>query len=152
MQVIATFLSALLFGVGLAVSGLISPAKVLSFLDFAGDWDGSLAFTLATAVTITAVGYRLAFARRAPLLGGSFQLPAAAEVDFRLVSGAALFGIGWGLVGFCPGPAIAALSSGSGAALVFVAAMLAGMGAARGIDSLNVRTGAEPAQPRGGRQ
>lgn len=152
MQVLATFLSGLLFGLGLVISGLFSPAKVLGFLDFAGNWDASLAFTLAAAVATTAAGYRLAFAHRKPLLGGSFQLPSASEIDLRLVAGAALFGIGWGLVGFCPGPAIAALATGSGPALIFTAAMLTGMALARGIDTLNVRAVAAPAQPRGGSQ
>ena len=135
MQVLATLAAGLLFGLGLSVSGLVNPAKVLAFLDIAGDWDPSLAVTMACAVGVTFLGYRLAFARGAPLFADTFQIPTQvptlADIDRRLVSGAALFGIGWGLVGFCPGPAIAALSLGLQPAFVFVAAMLAGMALAR---------------------
>lgn len=131
MRVLLTFLSGLIFGFGLIVSGLINPAKVLNFLDLAGAWDPSLAITMAVAVAVTGVGYRLAFAKGTPILGGTFQLPAASAIDARLLAGAALFGIGWGLVGYCPGPAIAALSLGAGSTVAFVAAMLAGMVLAR---------------------
>jgi len=131
MRVLSTFLSGLIFGFGLIVSGLINPAKVLNFLDLGGAWDPSLAITMAVAVAVTGVGYRLAFAKGTPILGGTFQLPAASAIDARLLAGAALFGIGWGLVGYCPGPAIAALSLGAGSTVAFVAAMLAGMALAR---------------------
>lgn len=131
MQVLATLVAGLLFGLGLSFAGLVNPAKVLAFLDIAGDWDPSLAVTMACAVGLTFLGYRLAFARGAPLFADTFQVPVLADIDRRLVSGAALFGIGWGLVGFCPGPAIAALSLGLQPAFVFVAAMLAGMALAR---------------------
>ena len=131
MQVIATFVSGLLFGLGLVVSGLINPAKVLNFLDITGTWDASLALTMAAAVVTTGLGYRLALAKPAPLFGGSFHVPTATAIDARLITGAALFGIGWGTVGYCPGPAIAALSGGSVSTFVFVAAMLAGMATAR---------------------
>lgn len=131
MQGIATFVSGLLFGLGLCVSGLIDPAKVQSFLDVAGDWDPSLAITMASAVFVTGVGYRMAFGRGKPLFAGTFQIPPAGKVDRRLVAGALIFGIGWGLVGFCPGPAVAALSVSAEPALWFVLAMLAGMAAAR---------------------
>lgn len=131
MQILVTFVSALLFGLGLAVSGLINPAKVLAFLDIAGNWDPSLAITMACAVAFTAVGYRASFARKEPLFSDAFQVPANTTLDRKLVSGAALFGIGWGLIGFCPGPAVAALSLGNPAAVTFIVAMLAGMAAAR---------------------
>jgi uncharacterized membrane protein YedE/YeeE len=131
MQIIATFVSGLLFGLGLCLSGLVNPAKVQSFLDIAGAWDPSLAITMATAVLITWAGYRIVFARRVPLFAGSFQIPPSSGVDARLIAGAAIFGVGWGLVGFCPGPAITALSLASWPAVVFVLAMLAGMGTAR---------------------
>lgn len=131
MQIIATLISGLLFGLGLCVSGLINPAKVLAFLDLAGAWDPSLAITMACAVVTTAIGYRIAFRSGAPLFGSSFQIPTLQEIDRTLVGGAALFGIGWGLIGFCPGPAIAALATQSISAVVFVAAMLAGMFTAR---------------------
>lgn len=132
MQAIATFVSGLLFGLGLVESGLINPAKVLNFLDITGTWDASLALTMGAAVVTTGLGYRIALAKPAPLFGSGFHLPTATAVDARLVTGAALFGIGWGLVGYCPGPAIAALSAGSVSTFIFVAAMLAGMATARG--------------------
>jgi uncharacterized membrane protein YedE/YeeE len=113
------------------VSSLINPAKVLNFLDVAGTWDPSLAITMAAAVAVTGMGYKLAFAHGKPILGEAFQLAGTSVIDARLLAGAALFGIGWGLVGYCPGPAIAALSLGSSSALTFVAAMLVGMALAR---------------------
>ena len=130
MHVIATLATGLLFGLGLVVSGLINPAKVLNFLDIAGAWDASLAFTMGAAVLTTDVGYKIAFSGQ-PILADGFHLPAAKYLDDRLISGAALFGVGWGLVGYCPGPAVAALSLGSASTLYFVAAMLAGMAIAR---------------------
>ncbi len=141
MQVLATLISGLLFGCGLVVSGLINPAKVLNFLDLAGTWDPSLAITMAVAVVTTAIGYRLAFERGRPLLDSSFHVPAGNAIDGKLLVGAGLFGIGWGLAGFCPGPAIAALSIGSSPALTFFVAMLAGMAVARGVASSPNLTG-----------
>jgi uncharacterized membrane protein YedE/YeeE len=131
MQAIATFTSGLLFGLGLVVSGLVNPAKVLNFLDVTGNWDASLAMTMAAAVVTTGLGYRFVMANPAPLFASGFQLPTAIAIDARLIIGAAIFGIGWGLVGYCPGPAIAALSLGSVSTFAFVAAMLAGMAIAR---------------------
>ena len=124
------FISGLVFGSGLIISGLANPAKVLAFLDIAGAWDASLAVTMATALIITGVGYRMAFARHAPLYG-EFELPKARHIDAKLVMGAAIFGVGWGLVGFCPGPALVASMLGGTPALIFLAAMLAGMILAR---------------------
>ena len=138
MQVIATFVSGLLFGLGLVVSGLINPAKVLNFLDITGSWDASLALTMGAAVVTTGLGYLFVLAKPAPLLGDNFHLPPATAVDGRLITGAALFGIGWGVVGYCPGPAIAALSAGSVSTFVFVAAMLAGMAVSRALTLRNV--------------
>ena len=119
-------LAGLLFGAGLALSGMVDPAKVLGFLDVAGSWDPTLALVLAGAVGVNLVGYRLAFRRGAPWLTERFVLPTATRVDGPLLAGAALFGIGWGLVGYCPGPALAALSTGSPRVVVFVLAMIAG--------------------------
>ncbi len=133
MAAIVTLLSGLLFGLGLIVSGLINPAKVLNFLDLAGAWDPSLAFTMAAAVLTTGIGYSQAFARGRPLLSSQFQLPTASDIDPRLVAGAALFGVGWGLVGYCPGPAISSLALGSQSTLIFVASMLVGMAIARAL-------------------
>lgn len=122
----AAALAGLLFGAGLAVSGMVNPAKVLGFLDVAGRWDPSLALVLAAAVGVNLAGYRLVLRRSGPLLGGRFMLPSARDLDTPLIAGAALFGVGWGLVGYCPGPALAALSSGSAKVAVFVLAMIAG--------------------------
>jgi hypothetical protein len=120
-----------LFGVGLAVSGLINPAKVQNFLDVAGAWDPSLAFTMGAAVITTAIGYALVFRRTAPIYDTRFHMPELQRIDARLIAGAALFGIGWGIAGYCPGPALSALSQGATGTVVFVLAMLAGMAIAR---------------------
>lgn len=118
----------LLFGLGLIVSGMVNPAKVLNFLDIAGQWDPSLAFVMAGAALTVFLGYRFVFQMAAPKFAGTFVLPAATQLDARLIGGAAMFGIGWGLVGFCPGPALTALGTGVVPAGIFVTAMLAGMG------------------------
>jgi uncharacterized protein len=131
MAIIMTFIASLLFGLGLVVSGLASPAKVQNFLDVAGNWDPSLAFTMGGAVLITALGFWIVLKRDRPLFAEVFHLPKATDIDSKLVSGAALFGVGWGLVGYCPGPAIAALTVGGTPTLTFVGAMLVGMLLAR---------------------
>lgn len=136
---LATYASGLLFGAGLMLSGLVNPVKVQNFLDVAGTWDPSLAFTMAAAVVVTAVGYRGLFARKAPLLSPAYHVPEPGVVDARLMAGAALFGLGWGMVGYCPGPAVAALAGGSAPVLTFVAAMLAGMAAARSLPASRAR-------------
>jgi len=117
------------FGTGLVISQMIDPGKVLAFLDIAGKWDPSLALVMVGALAVAIPGFRLAAARKAPMLGGRFDQPGQRAIDSRLLAGAAVFGIGWGLVGFCPGPAIAALAFGKWEALVFVLAMLAGAAA-----------------------
>lgn len=127
MHIVASLASGILFGLGLAVSGLINPAKVQGFLDIAGNWDPSLAATMGTAVLVTAIGYRLVLAKGRPVFGPSFQIPSRRDIDTRLVAGAAIFGIGWGLVGFCPGPAISSLALRMPQVFTFVAAMLVGM-------------------------
>lgn len=131
MALLSTFAAGLLFGLGLVVSGLINPAKVLNFLDVAGTFDPSLAITMAVAVATTAAGYRLVLQRSRPLFADAFQIPSGSSIDARLVGGAVLFGVGWGLVGFCPGPALAAAALGFEPALIFTAAMLVGMAVAR---------------------
>ncbi|MDX2306963.1 MAG: DUF6691 family protein [Hyphomicrobium sp.] len=131
MALVSFFISGLLFGAGLIVSGLANPAKVQNFLDVAGTWDPSLALTMGAAVATTAIGYRFAWARKGPVFAERFQLPSRTDIDARLVAGAALFGIGWGLVGYCPGPALAALPIGGVATATFVAAMIGGMLVAR---------------------
>jgi uncharacterized membrane protein YedE/YeeE len=110
------------------VSGMANPAKVLGFLDLFGRWDPSLALVMGGAVAVSAVAFAIARRRSASLLGATLKLPTARQIDRRLVMGSVLFGIGWGIAGFCPGPALVALGMGEAKALVFVAAMLAGMG------------------------
>ena len=124
---VAAFASGLLFGLGLTVSEMINPAKVLAFLDIFGGWDPSLAFVMGGAVAASALGSFVAKRRGVPVLAPKLELPTRRDIDGRLVGGAALFGIGWGLVGLCPGPALAGLPVGPSQVLVFVAAMIAGM-------------------------
>ena len=117
-----------LFGAGLLLSGMTRPAKVIGFLDVTRGWDPSLAFVMGGAVAVYAAAYRLIVRRlRQPWLDGAFHLPTRRDVDGKLIAGAALFGIGWGLVGLCPGPAVTALFGGNGSGRVFVVAMLAGI-------------------------
>ena len=127
MTVFASLLAGLVFGLGLIVSGMADPAKVLGFLDLAGAWDPSLAFVMAGAIGVGVVAFMAAGKRSASLLGEPMRLPTARHIDRRLVIGSLLFGVGWGIAGFCPGPALVALGMGQRKALVFVAAMLAGM-------------------------
>lgn len=127
MQLLSAFLVGLLFGAGLIVSGMIDPFKVIGFLDVAGAWDPSLAFVMAGAVVAGLVAFRIAGQRSGAILGGPMRLPPAAAIDRRLVLGSVVFGVGWGLAGFCPGPALVAMGAGYGKAAAFVAAMLAGM-------------------------
>jgi uncharacterized membrane protein YedE/YeeE len=117
----------ILFGLGLAISQMTNPAKVLAFLDIAGDWDPSLALVMAGAVAVSFIAFRVAKVRHRPFFGDTFQLPTRRDIDMPLIAGSILFGVGWGLVGFCPGPAITALVSGQGKVFLFLAAMLAGM-------------------------
>lgn len=135
MSILLQALIGLIFGLGLILAGMADPAKVLAFLDLgaipAGRWDPSLAFVMLGAVAVTFAGYRLVLRRPGPLDAPRFDLPTRKDIDARIILGPALFGIGWGLAGFCPGPALTALGTGSAQALLFVAAMLAGMAAAR---------------------
>lgn len=126
LRVLAALGAGILFGLGLAVSQMVNPAKVLAFLDILGDWDPSLAFVMGGAVAVTFVGYRWALSRERPLLETRYRVPEPTPIDRNLIAGAVVFGIGWGLVGFCPGPALAALAFGVPDALVFLAAMIAG--------------------------
>ena len=126
-RIIVALFAGALFGVGLVVSGMADPGKVIGFLDAAGDWDPTLAFVMGGALLVTVPAFRVILKRPRPILADGFDLPTKSAVDRRLLGGAALFGVGWGLSGFCPGPAVAALSTGLTPVLAFVAAMLAGM-------------------------
>ncbi len=127
MAIFIAWVAGLLFGAGLMLSGMANPAKVLGFLDLAGRWDPSLAFVMAGAILVGAVAFFIARRRGRSLLGLPLWLPASTAITARLVLGSAAFGIGWGLAGFCPGPALVALGAGAPKAWGFVAAMLAGM-------------------------
>lgn len=127
MKLLFSLLSGLVFGIGLLVSGMSNPAKVLGFLDLAGAWDPSLALVMAGAIAVAMPAFWLARRRRTALLGDAMQLPAARQVDRRLLLGSLAFGAGWGMAGFCPGPALVSLLTGLPQAWLFAAAMLAGM-------------------------
>ncbi|ETX11678.1 sulfur transport [Roseivivax halodurans JCM 10272] len=127
MRTFFGFLSGLVFGLGLIVSGMANPAKVLNFLDVFGTWDPSLAFVMGGASLTAFLGYRLAWRREAPALATAFDLPTSRAIDGALIGGAAIFGIGWGIGGFCPGPALTALPMLAPGTLVFVPAMLVGL-------------------------
>jgi uncharacterized membrane protein YedE/YeeE len=131
MRLMSAFLVGLIFGVGIAISGMINPAKVLNFFDIAGTWDPSLIFVMGGALVTTFIGYRVVLRRDRPLIEEKFQLPAARDIDARLIGGSAVFGVGWGIAGFCPGAAIPALGSGKVEVAGFVAALLAGLWVAR---------------------
>ena len=127
MNALAAFAAGLVFGVGLLLSGMTDPGKVIGFLDVAGHWDPSLAFVMAGAILVGFFAFALARKRTQTFLGGALYLPTRNDLDARLIGGSIVFGIGWGLAGFCPGPAIVAFGAGFDKATVFVIAMLAGM-------------------------
>ncbi|OJI95559.1 hypothetical protein LY10_03857 [Planktotalea frisia] len=131
MKLIFALFTGLVFGVGIAISGMMNPAKVFNFFDIAGTWDPSLAFVMGGAVILTLIGYRLVWRRNAPLFESRFQIPISSAIDARLVAGSAIFGIGWGIAGFCPGAAIPALGTGRWEVVLFLAAVTAGFYARR---------------------
>ena len=135
MRAIIHFAIGVIFGLGLVISGMSDPAKVLNFLDVAaiatGTWDASLAFVMGGAVVVTFFGYRLVWRRPAPLMDSTWHFPLTSKIDPRVIIGPVIFGIGWGLSGFCPGPAFTSLAYGGTHALIFVAAMACGMIIAR---------------------
>lgn len=139
MRLLSALLIGLIFGTGIAVSGMINPAKVLNFFDIAGTWDPSLAFVMGGALAVAIPGYRLVLARKAPAFEPKFQLPDTKLIDLKLVAGSGLFGIGWGIAGFCPGGALPALGTLRTEVLVFVAALVGGLLVARGLKVLSVR-------------
>ena len=126
MKILFALLTGLVFGAGIAISGMMDPAKVLNFFDLAGGWDPSLAFVMGGALIVTFVGYLLVWRREAPLFGGRFQVPKSTMLDRKLIGGSALFGIGWGIAGFCPGAAIPALGTGRWEVALFLLAVAVG--------------------------
>ena len=141
MAVFTSLLAGLMFGLGLLDSGMTNPAKVLGFLDLAGRWDPSLAFVMGGAVAVGFVAFLFASKRTVSLIGLEMKLPTARQIDRRLVVGSTIFGIGWGVAGFCPGPALVALGMGEAKAIAFVIALLLGMGL---FELLERRTAAIP--------
>ncbi|MDM5181330.1 YeeE/YedE family protein [Massilia sp. DJPM01] len=140
MQVIMALIVGLVFGIGLIVSGMTDPSKVIGFLDLAGNWDPSLGLVMAGAILVGLLAFRLAAGRQRSLLGDVMRLPTATQIDRRLVLGSLAFGAGWGLAGYCPGPALAALASGSAKPLIFSAAMLTGMAIFELVERLRSRS------------
>lgn len=136
-RILSALLSGLIFGLGIAISGMGNPAKVMNFFDPLGTWDPSLAFVMGGALVTTAIGYRLLFgARRAPVLDAKFHLPGSTAIDARLIGGSALFGVGWGISGFCPGGAVPALGFAPWPTALFLIAMGAGILIARWLQAL----------------
>lgn len=131
MRLISVFLAGLIFGLGLIISGMVNPAKVIGFLDIFGNWDPSLAFVMIGAIAVTMIGYKWVLRRNSSVFNLPFSLPTSKDIDSRLVSGAILFGFGWGLVGVCPGPAIAGLLVAPKSLGIFLASMLVSMAVAR---------------------
>ncbi|WP_417818474.1 DUF6691 family protein [Tritonibacter scottomollicae] len=136
MKVIFAGLTGLVFGIGIAVSGMMNPAKVLNFFDVAGRWDASLAFVMGGALIVTALGYRLVWRRSKPVFDDQFQIPGSTRIDRKLLGGSALFGIGWGIAGFCPGAALPALGTGRWEVVLFVVAVIVGLVLRRVLDNL----------------
>jgi uncharacterized protein len=136
-KILSAFLIGAVFGLGIAIAGMINPAKVFNFFDVAGSWDPSLAFVMGGGLAVAFVGYRLLFAtRRMPVLDTEFATPARTRIDAELIGGAAIFGVGWGIAGFCPGGAVPALGLGYSETVIFLAAMIAGIVIARGIRTM----------------
>ncbi len=139
MRLVSALLIGVIFGIGIALSGMMNPAKVLNFFDLAqigaGTWDPSLAFVMGGALAVTIPGYRLVFRRPGPVQAPRFELPDTRVVDRRLVLGAATFGIGWGIAGFCPGGALPALGTGEPEAFLFIAALIGGLMLARALQT-----------------
>ncbi|WP_299832467.1 DUF6691 family protein [uncultured Roseobacter sp.] len=127
MKLLASYVVGLIFGIGIAISGMANPAKVTNFFDVAGIWDPSLAFVMGGALVVTFIGYRLVLRRSGPVLAPAFQLPTRQDLDARLLLGSAVFGVGWGIAGFCPGGALPALGTGRIEVYVFVAALICGI-------------------------
>lgn len=135
MRLLVFYLIGLVFGVGIMISGMANPAKVLNFFDVAGHWDPSLIFVMGGALATTFIGYRFVFRRARPVMDSQFHAPANRTIDARLIGGSALFGIGWGISGFCPGGALPAIGTGRWEVIAFVTALLAGILLAKGVQT-----------------
>ena len=137
MRLVSAYFIGIVFGVGISISGMANPAKVLNFFDVAGSWDPSLILVMSGALVVTFIGYRLVLRRPAPLMDLKFHLPDNSRIDARLLGGAAVFGVGWGIAGFCPGGALPALGTGRIEVFAFVAALIAGIFVAKGLTALS---------------
>ena len=144
IRLLSAFAIGLVFGTGILISGMGNPAKVLNFFDVAGTWDPSLAFVMGGALTVAVIGYRLAFRMNSPVLAAEFSLPTKTDLDMKLIGGSAIFGIGWGMSGFCPGGLVPVLGLGLSGPLLTGAAIVAGVLVARWITTLGSRP--SPAQ------
>ena len=131
MKLVFALVTGLVFGIGISVSGMIDPAKVINFFDIAGSWDPSLMFVMGGALVVTFIGYRLVWRRAAPLFANRFHIPTSTLIDGRLIGGSALFGVGWGIAGFCPGAAIPALGTGRWEVMLFLISVAIGFGLKR---------------------
>jgi uncharacterized membrane protein YedE/YeeE len=139
-KILSAFLIGAVFGIGIAISGMANPAKVLNFFDIAGTWDPSLLFVMGGALVTAAIGYRVLFgAREKPVFETGYALPTSRRIDAELIGGSAVFGIGWGISGFCPGGAIPALGLGYAETFIFIAAMMAGIVVARALKARTAR-------------
>lgn len=139
MKIISTYLVGVIFGVGISISGMANPAKVLNFFDVFGTWDPSLILVMGGALVTTFIGYKLVFGRNAPVFEGRFNVPTSRLIDAKLVGGSAVFGIGWGIAGFCPGGALPALGTGRWEVFAFTLALLTGIFLARALMALGLK-------------
>jgi uncharacterized membrane protein YedE/YeeE len=145
MRLILSYITGLIFGIGISISGMANPAKVLNFFDIAGSWDPSLAFVMGGALIVTFIGYRVVLQRPAPMMDSGFHLPTRKDLDLRLIGGSALFGVGWGIAGFCPGGALPALGTGRSEVLIFVGALVVGILAGKLLQNAMTRRSAQTA-------
>lgn len=136
LDTLSSFIVGLIFGIGLIFAGMTDPSKVIGFLDIAGLWDPSLAFVMGGAILVGLIAFRFARNRTVNFLGGALRIPTKSDIDKRLVIGSLLFGMGWGMAGFCPGPALVSLGTGAPQAIIFVLAMVAGMALFEGAERL----------------
>jgi uncharacterized membrane protein YedE/YeeE len=140
MRLIASYISGLIFGIGISISGMANPAKVLNFFDVAGTWDPSLIFVMGGALIVTFIGYRFVLRRPSPTLEETFKLPTLSDIDLPLIGGSAIFGIGWGITGFCPGGVLPALGTGRSEVFIFTGALLAGIFVAKALLRMSTNT------------
>jgi len=140
MRLIASYISGLIFGIGISISGMANPAKVLNFFDVAGTWDPSLIFVMGGALIVTFIGYRFVLRRPTPTLEETFKLPTRSDIDLPLIGGAAIFGIGWGITGFCPGGVLPVLGTGRSEVFIFTGALLAGIFVAKTLQRMSNNT------------